>query len=690
MKNYIGAQNLITVAWASALLALLSIFALPFVIVILVMIVSIAGLVLFGDENNNLWSALIGSIPTWTAIFLYSEFENVPQATIRIYVIGLLCLVGLAALAKLWFQSIEKHKLKKIEKSIQREEEEELKRNIQEKRQLGQEWIRPFQEFAQQISYEKILNKDEFKYINEPIEEYKSESIQTTKSAEVIQAKSRSKYKETLPPPLSEEPILSVKNLFVNYHLELPECTESYAVLRIPQKDCIIRSHRYGKSNRRGFKEEAFQQVMERYFNDYFLVSGNLRLNTGKETRPFEPDIALVERSQEFNIRINIEIDEPYAGLTRQPTHCKGDDLMRDTYFVDRGWMVIRFSEYQVHTQELSCIKYIAQILNKISPKFRIPSDLQAVPELISEKMWDIVQAQKWGKQRYRENYLNHTFGKVGEGTEVIERDFNQQEIDEESQVEPSIKSIPEAGKQIGFNKINSHQRDKRIVFYPDIHLYTVDNTPMPSASIVISRFFPEFDSEYWSYRKAPDLGMTPDEVAIMWKSKGEKAALEGTYLHEQIENYYLGIDYQRTPEFHLFEKFINNHKTIKPYRTEWRIFDEDYNIAGTIDLISKNGNGIEIYDWKRSKKVINSLTGSPITDNPWQSGVGALKDIPDTSYNRYCLQQGMYRYILERKYDLNISKMYLVVIYPEYETFHKVEVPYWKERVKYILNSQK
>ena len=33
---------------------------------------------------------------------------------------------------------------------------------------------------------------------------------------------------------------------------------------------------------------------------------------------------------------------------------------------------------------------------------------------------------------------------------------------------------------------------------------------------------------------------------------------------------------------------------------------------------------------------------------------------------------------------------MYLVVIYPEYKTYHKVEVPYLKERVKYILNSLK
>ncbi|MDD2306063.1 MAG: hypothetical protein PHP53_15285 [Prolixibacteraceae bacterium] len=685
MKKHIDPIFLIIAAVASVVI--LSFFSLPIVIVALTLIASFTGGLLLGGKNESIIGyALGGSIPVWIAIYLSFELEDVPQAIIRIYIICLLCLVGLVALVKIWIQRVQEQK--EIELANQREQA--WKQRRQEMEQREQNGILQLQELTQRVQAEKKIHKDQYNEIKEPIEEYKSVSTQVAISTEVIQAKSSQKLKEILPPAVSKEPTVSVKRLFVNYHLDLPECTESYAVLRIPPKDCIIRSHRYGKTKRRGFKEEAFQQVIEKYFNADFLVSGNLRLNTGKETRPFEPDIALVEHSQEFNIRINIEIDEPYAGLTRQPTHCKGDDLMRDTYFVDRGWMVIRFSEYQVHTQELSCIRYVAQILNKISPKYKIPSDLLAVSELISEKMWDIVQAQKWEKQRYRENYLNHVFGEVEEKAEVIERDFNQQEIDEESQVAPSINSIPEGGKQIGFNKINAHQRDKRIVFYPDIHLYTVDNAPMPSASSVISRFFPEFDAEYWSYRKAPELGMTPEEVAVMWKSKGEKAALEGTYLHEQIENYYLGIDYHRTPEFHLFEKFINYHKTIEPYRTEWRIFDEDYNIAGTIDLISKNGNGIEIYDWKRSKKVINSLTGNPITDNPWQSGVGALTDIPDTSYNRYCLQQSMYRYILERKYDLNISKMYLVVIYPEYETYHKVEVPYWKERVKYILNSLK
>ena len=524
--------------------------------------------------------------------------------------------------------------------------------------------------------------------IKEPETTYitKIELIEESPKLEI--AKPKIKSTEQLPEAKKEGKKEVYENLFVNYQLDFTESKDNYAVIRIPNKGCVVRTHRFGSTKRRGFKEESFQESIQKYFGSYFIVSGEVRLNTGKETRPYEPDIAIIDKKTDNNIRIDIEIDEPYAGITRQPTHCKGEDLIRDTYFVDRGWLVIRFSEYQVHTQEIECLKYIAFIIKSIDSNYSFPKELSSNIELQTEKLWDIVQAQKWEKAKYREQYLNHTFGNVPEEKETIERDFNEQEENEEKLVKPTPIGVPDKSRNIGFNKLNAHSRDKRIVFYPESHVYTIDNAPVPSASTIISKFFPEFDSEYWSIRKAPELGMSPEEVALMWKQRGEEAANEGTFLHEQIENYYLSQAYQRTNEFHLFEQFVNDHQNLSPYRTEWRIFDEDFSIAGTIDLIAKNGHGFEIYDWKRSKKVVNPINGVAITNNQWQSGVGALNDISDTSYNRYCLQQSLYRYILERKYALQISKMYLIVLYPDYDRYYKVETPYWKDRIEYILET--
>lgn len=517
---------------------------------------------------------------------------------------------------------------------------------------------------------------------------------------EVSRPKPKSKPKEDLPQAKVETAKAKNEILKVNYTSSKSEQTDVYPIFRYPKENTIVRSYRIGTTKRRGFKEEVFQRSIEECFGNHFIVSGELRINTGKDTRPFEPDIALIGKKNDC-LRIDIEIDEPYAGITRQPTHCKGDDAMRDIYFVDRGWVVIRFSEYQVHMFEKQCLKFISEVLSSVSQSFSAPEQLANTQTADNEILWDTVQAQKWEKAKYREEYLNHEFRSIEERQETIERDFNEQEQNEEKLVRSTLIGDVDNAPSIGFNLSNAHPRDKRIEFYPEPHIYTIDKTPAPSASTVISKFFPEFDSPYWSRKKAieklnsegrelteSNIQKVANQIAKGWKEKGEKAAKEGTFLHEQIEKYYLDQDYEQTDEFQLFEQFVDDHPEIKPFRTEWRIFDEEHHIAGTIDLLSKNGNGFEIYDWKRSKKVVNPVTGNPICDNRWQSGVGQLNEIDDTSYNRYCLQQSLYRYILEKNYGLTVNNMYLVVLYPDYDRYYKVEVPYKRDKAEYILRT--
>ena len=522
--------------------------------------------------------------------------------------------------------------------------------------------------------------------VKEPKSIY-AKSTDTKQEKVIPKVEVRPKSKEELPKSKEETTKSKNKFDFVNYDITKVPTTHSYPVFRFPKKGTVVRSYRLGNTKRRGFKEESFQKSIEQYFGKDFTVLGNARLNTGKETRPFEPDIAIIDKSSS-NLRIDIEIDEPYAGITRQPTHCKGEDVNRDIYFVDRGWIVMRFAEYQVHFYENHCLQSIAETIKSAIPSYEIPIKLLTQTSLQIEKLWDIVQAQKWEKAKYREEYLNHTFQSIEEKPETIERDFDQQEFKEEQLVNPTLIGEVDDKKSLAFNLKNKHPRDTRIKFYPEPHIYTIDNTPAPSASTIIAKFFPEFDPVYWASRKAPELGMSPIEVELMWKTKGEAAAKDGTFLHEQIENFYLEQAYERTEEFHLFENFVSEHNDIKPFRTEWRIFDEQHHIAGTIDLISEKGNGYEMYDWKRSKKVVSPSNGEPIKNNQWQSGVGQLADIDDTSYNRYCLQQSLYKYIIEKNYGLTISKMFLIVLYPDYDRYYKVEVPYLKDKAEYILNT--
>ncbi|WP_396596293.1 hypothetical protein [Dokdonia sp. R86516] len=497
--------------------------------------------------------------------------------------------------------------------------------------------------------------------------------------------------KEVLPTSVKEIPqaVSNIKR--VNYNLIETESETDFPILKIPNQNSIVRKHRNGSTKRRGFKETSFQKSIEHFFSENFEISGNTRLNTGENTRPYEPDIAIIGYS-DYNIRIDIEIDEPYAGITRQPTHCTGDDVNRDNYFKNRGWIVIRFSEYQIHTQEKECLKYIAEIISSIDSSIQIPSELKTVNKIIVEKVWDVVQSQKWEKLKYREEYLNHEFQRIEEEKEILERGFDPQEIEEEKFVKSTSFGKEEISRKISFNHHNTHNRDQRIKFFSDKHIYTIDGVTFPSASTIVGRFFQEFDSWGIASRLSPNnplFGLDIEEIVRIWNQKGQDAANLGTFLHEQIENFYLKQTYERTEEFYQFENFVNDHPNLEPHRSEWRIFDDNFGVAGTIDLIVKNEQNFDIYDWKRSKKIINVFDGQPIKNNRWgKCGVGKLSHIPDTTYNKYCLQQSLYRFILEENYNINVNNMYLIIVHPEYTNYYKVKVPYLRDEVKKILNT--
>ena len=184
-----------------------------------------------------------------------------------------------------------------------------------------------------------------------------------------------------------------------------------------------------------------------------------------------------------------------------------------------------------------------------------------------------------------------------------------------------------------------------------------------------------------------------------MWDARGAESRDVGIFLHEQIESYLKGKNVSFDYPFEYNGKIINYKKTIsiekefgyfldfmqvsnlRPFRSEWRIFDERNKIAGTIDLICRNGSLFDIYDWKRSTKT------SP-NETVWKYGTNGLDHIPDLCYYKYALQQNMYTFILENDYDVKVNKMYLVVLHPEYDRYVKYEVPQLDKEISIIINS--
>ena len=103
--------------------------------------------------------------------------------------------------------------------------------------------------------------------------------------------------------------------------------------------------------------------------------------------------------------------------------------------------------------------------------------------------------------------------------------------------------------------------------------------------------------------------------------------------------------------------------------------------MAGTIDLLCECPDGTyEIFDWKRSNRI------DPQEVNRWNSGINGLEFLSDTVYHHYCLQQNLYRYILERNYGIAVSRMNLVVLHPDYPSYRRVLLPRMDKEIDIIV----
>ena len=246
-------------------------------------------------------------------------------------------------------------------------------------------------------------------------------------------------------------------------------------------------------------------------------------------------------------------------------------------------------------------------------------------------------------------------------------------------------------------------EQDSLINFEEVGHTYHVEGVgEMASVSSIISQFFKPFNARFWSIRKCDGDGLKAARLREEWDYKGFSAITVGTFLHKQIENYLNGMEIERCCNVDYSGVFLKKKERVsidrewsyfqnfskdvhfQPFRTEWSIYDAEAHMAGTIDLICSCEDGTyEIYDWKRSYKV------NPREKNRRANGLKGLGHLTDTAYVHYCLQQNLYRYMLEKNYGMRISRMNLVVLHPKLKQYEVVPIPRMDKEVDIILKNK-
>ena len=514
---------------------------------------------------------------------------------------------------------------------------------------------------------------------------FKKSTIQNTESKnygkrhDYQQPKQQEFSKQIIKSEPNEEQTDDLKILFTpNNHFEQTE-QYLYPVVKMPKQTSNLKLPRLGRSNQKGYKENDFYNQIKSKITD-ITIENNVHMVIPNYNKPYEPDIVLFDKK--LNLYIDIEIDEPYDGYYRYPTHCinpaeqiKQDDI-RDLFFTESGWVVIRFTEKQVHCQANECIDYIQNVLNSIYNR-----NFTTYVKCEVEKQWDYNQCIQWQKIYYREKYL---------GIERFNKQYSYKEIEINTN---EIESIEQEIKRTKLLKLSNWGTS--LGFDEEQHIYSKDetgNAEYISVTTLIERFFP-FDLKRYIEKKATGEERTEEDVLIEYLMIRDEAAEKGTFLHNQIENFLKGNEFDSdSKEFKMFLNFYDKEikkRNIAFFDAEKMIYSDKYNVAGTIDCLFKKNDTNEyiMLDWKRIKKLV--IDGRPRIFG-FGYALSELSNLDNSSYYRYCLQQNIYKHIVESEFSIKISSMKLVVLHENYEDYHVVNVPEMTKETKIILNSLK
>ena len=432
-----------------------------------------------------------------------------------------------------------------------------------------------------------------------------------------------------------------------------------YPIIFWSERDAEIVPPQPSGFNIRGYSDDYFWKVL----NDGNLgvqIHRNCHLDVPCRAIPYEPAMVLSDETGRWCV--DVEIDAPYHGWYRVPLHyVDGKDAVRDGYFNDCGWTVVRFTEQQVRKEPEACLEVIRMVVSELQ------GDASEITTNVTpEKRWTFKEAIDTERDLLREKYLSiQTFGQP-----------------------EHLQELRQKIRENGF-ALSESQRPE-IVFDEATHTYadrrnTTGTADYTSVTTLIEKFFPYFDEEAYIQRYMAESGKSREAVVRKMLEPSER----GTEMHQQIEYFLKGKPHREDfKEFQLFRKFHEEQivrRGLTFYDAEKIVTLPQYGIAGTVDALFRKPDGsFVMVDWKRSKHLI--IDGYPKKYGIGR-GISILSHLDNSSYYHYELQQSFYKYILENDYGMKISSMILCVLHPDYDRYYTIKLSdYRKDEVEEMI----
>ncbi|ANV85757.1 hypothetical protein AWQ21_14580 (plasmid) [Picosynechococcus sp. PCC 7003] len=187
--------------------------------------------------------------------------------------------------------------------------------------------------------------------------------------------------------------------------LKDPQFVQEYQQKLLNQfKNTIYQPDGYNSNARTGRCEGCLYRAMNKHLPGKIIQ--NAKLDIPNYSYPYSPDVCYVYD----DIYFDIEVDEPYTPLNGdgdyKPIHGweESKEHNRNNFFLNKGWVVIRFSEEQVARYPDSCVKEIAQVVEQITQE-PLPASLVNVENLNPQPRWTIEEAEQLADRNHRQTY---------------------------------------------------------------------------------------------------------------------------------------------------------------------------------------------------------------------------------------------------------------------------------------------
>lgn len=150
-----------------------------------------------------------------------------------------------------------------------------------------------------------------------------------------------------------------------------------------------------------GMTENYFEYKLDKYFKGH--IKTNKVIDNGWQY-PYQPDFILYYPM--YKLCIDIEIDEPYAMGSKKPIHF--DDEKRNSFFLSKGWYIIRFAEEQICRYPDLCCKMISEFVRFITGESIWTEGMEDFKDIPDITAWTKNDAEKLANISFRNNYLTY------------------------------------------------------------------------------------------------------------------------------------------------------------------------------------------------------------------------------------------------------------------------------------------